>query len=117
MSQVVDLELIQREWFHDTRSFRAACYACRRYNYMVHQATQGFVFFDLDGMFVPELKVEYGEQFRVLFKDGENAWIARVGDVRDGDSGKIWMIKKTVNEWLSQIRYIDPTNLKRIRLG
>lgn len=117
MSQVVDVELIKPEWFHDTRSYRAACYACRKYNYMVHQAAQGFTFYDQYGRFVPEMKVEYGENFRVGFKCGENAWTIRVGDVRDAQSGKIWMLKKGVNKWLSTIRYLDPKHLMRLRLG
>lgn len=115
--ETVELDKVDQGWFNDTRSYRAAIYACRHYNRMVTQAKEGYSFYDTIGPVDMKLTVVYSPEFTVSLKDGENCWVSRIGSVRHEKSGKIVLSKKDVNEWLSGIRYVDPKHLKRIRLG
>jgi hypothetical protein len=113
----VDLDEIDPAWFNDTRSYRATVYACRHYNRMANQAEEGYTFFDSLGRVDVQMTVTYGPNFSVAMRDGEGAWVTRIGDVRHEKSLEVVLSKKRVNEWLAEIRYIDPKHLKRIRLG
>lgn len=113
----VDIDRIDFNWFHEPRSYRAALYACKKFNRMVQQVREGVTFFDEHGVLKLAINVEYGTQFKVTVTDGELCWVTRIGDVRNEKSGKILLTKKDVNKWLSTIRYLDPKHLQRIRLG
>lgn len=115
MSAVIDYDRLTRDSFHSTTAYRAAMYATRQINQLLILSARGMKFFDNWGEFVPEIKVQYEEGI-VVVKDGEGAWVVRVGDTRHERTGKVMLTKLQVNEWLKTIRYVNPVEYKRLRL-
>lgn len=119
---MIDRDKILKEWFHHVTAWRAALYACDQYNRLVKYYQEGYTLYDNNGEFVPEMRVSYGPrykdgpQFEVSIKAGENVWYWRIGDCRSARSGKVYLTKKEVNIWLSEIRFLNPKHLQRLRL-
>lgn len=115
MASQIDVELIKRQHFHNVGSWRAALYVIGHINRMMRLSEEGMKFFDDLGEFVPSYKVDYTTG-NMSFIDGEGCWMWRVGDVRHERSNGIVLTKKVANEWLKDIRWINPNEYHKLRL-
>lgn len=116
MAELIDPSRISRSKFHTVSAWRAALYVCGHINRMMQLAEQGMKFFDNLGEFTPHFKIDY-DTCNISFIDGEGCWMWRVGDMRHERSGGIVMTKKLANEWLKDIRWINPNEYHRLRLS
>lgn len=109
------IEDIQKDWFHNERSYNAFLYAARITNMLEVRRLAGAMIFDDGDLCNGKWRVKIdGDQSNVGYTHN-NCTHLYAGCTHDCNSGKIWLTKRMVKDAFCNIKVIMPQHVKTIK--